>query len=71
MVEIRFRQGTVVCPDYPATVNAYMPTALVVAEAVLQAMGSLVPDKTIAEAPAAAPSPWGPCPGRKAQLRPV
>ena len=49
MVETRFRQGTLVCPDYPAAVNAYMPTALVVAEAVLQAMGSLVPDKTIAE----------------------
>ena len=49
MVETRFRQGTVVCPDYPAAVNAYMPTALVVAEAVLQAMASLVPDKTIAE----------------------
>ena len=49
MVETRFRQGTVVCPDYPAAVNAYMPTALVVAEAVLQAMSPLVPDKTIAE----------------------
>ena len=49
VVETRFRQGTVVCPDYPAAVNAYMPTALVVAEAVLQAMASLVPDKTIAE----------------------
>ncbi len=49
VVETRFRQGTVVCPDYPAAVNAYMPTALVVAEALLQAMGSLVPDKTIAE----------------------
>ena len=49
VVETRFRQGTLVCPDYPAAVNAYMPTALVVAEAVLQAMGSLVPDKTIAE----------------------
>ena len=49
VVETRFRQGTVVCPDYPAAVNAYMPTALVVAEAVLQAMSPLVPDKTIAE----------------------
>ena len=49
VVETRFRQGTVVCPDYPAAVNAHMPTAPVVAEAVLQAMASLVPDKTIAE----------------------
>ena len=49
VVETRFRQGTLVCPDYPAAVNAYIPTALVVAEAVLQAMGSLVPDKAIAE----------------------
>ena len=37
------------CPDYPVAVNAYMPNALVVAEVMLQAMGSLVPDKTIAE----------------------
>lgn len=49
VVETRFREGTVLCPNYPAAVNAYMPTALVVAEAVLQAMGSLVPEKTIAE----------------------
>lgn len=49
VVETRFRQGTVVCPDYPAAVNAYMPTALVVAEAVLRAMSEVVPDKTIAE----------------------
>ena len=35
------------CPTTAA--NAHLPTALVVAEAVLQAMGSLVPDKTIAE----------------------
>lgn len=49
VVETRFRQGTVVCPDYPAPVNAYMPTALVVAEAVLRAMSEIVPDKTIAE----------------------
>ena len=48
-METRFRRGTVVCPDYPVPVNAYIPNALVVAEAVLQAMGSLVPDKTIAE----------------------
>ena len=49
VVETRFRRGTVVCPDYPAAVNAYMPTALVVAEAVLRAMSEVVPDKTIAE----------------------
>ena len=35
VAETRFRQGTVVCPDCPAAVNAYMPTALVVAESVL------------------------------------
>ena len=49
VVETRFRKGTVVCPDYPAAVNASMPTALVVAEPVLQAMRPLVPDKPIAE----------------------
>ena len=36
------------CPNYPAAVNTYMPTALVMAEAALQAMGTLVPDKTTA-----------------------
>lgn len=49
VVQTRFRAGTVVCPNYPAAVNTYMPTALVVAEAILQAAGSLVPEKRIAE----------------------
>lgn len=49
VVKTRFREGTVVCPNYPAAVNTYMPTALVVAEAILQAAGALVPEKRIAE----------------------
>jgi N-methylhydantoinase B len=49
VVKTRFREGSVVCPTYPAAVNTYMPTALVVAEAIFQAMGALVPEKRIAE----------------------
>ncbi len=44
-----FREGSVVSPVFPAAVNTYMPTALVVAEALLQALGNLVPEKKIAE----------------------
>ena len=49
VVKTRFREGSVVCPTYPAAVNTYMPTALVVTEAIFQAMGALVPEKRIAE----------------------
>jgi N-methylhydantoinase B len=48
VVEAEFREGSVVDPRFPAAVNTYMPTALTVAEAVLQALAPFVPDKRIA-----------------------
>ena len=48
VVETTFRPGSVVNPHFPAAVNTYMPTALAAAEAVLKALGPLVPDKRIA-----------------------
>jgi N-methylhydantoinase B len=47
-VETSFRPGSVLDPHFPAAVNTYMPTALAVAEAVLRALASLVPEKRIA-----------------------
>jgi N-methylhydantoinase B len=49
VVDASFREGSVVCPSFPAAVNTYMPTALVVAEALLQALGHFVSEKRIAE----------------------
>jgi N-methylhydantoinase B len=48
VVDATFREGSVVHPRFPAAVNTYMPTALVVAEAILQALGNPVPEKRIA-----------------------
>ena len=48
VIEATFRPGSVVDPRFPAAVNTYMPTALAVAEAVLQALTALVPEKRIA-----------------------
>jgi N-methylhydantoinase B len=48
VIDVTFRPGSVVDPRFPAAVNTYMPTALTVAEAVLKAMASFVPDKRIA-----------------------
>jgi N-methylhydantoinase B len=48
VVEATFREGSVVDPRFPAAVNTYMPTATVVAEAILKAMGRFVPKKRIA-----------------------
>jgi N-methylhydantoinase B len=48
VVDAKFRPGSVVDPHFPASVNTYMPTALTVAEAVLQALAPLVPDRRIA-----------------------
>ncbi len=48
VVETTFRPGSVVHPHFPAAVNTYMPTALAAAEAILKALGPLVPDKRIA-----------------------
>jgi N-methylhydantoinase B len=47
VVEATFRPGSVVDPHFPAAVNTYMPTALTVAEAVLDALASFVPEKRI------------------------
>ena len=47
VIEATFRAGSVVDPCFPAAVNTYMPTALSVAEAVLRALASFVPDKRI------------------------
>ncbi len=48
VIEANFRSGSVVDPRFPAAVNTYMPTALAVAEAVLRALASFVPEKRIA-----------------------
>ena len=48
VIEANFRSGSVVDPHFPAAVNTYMPTALAVAEAVLRALASFVPEKRIA-----------------------
>src|SRR6188474_2323944 len=48
VVEAKFRPGSVVDPCFPAAVNTYMPTALTVAEAVLTALATFVPEKRIA-----------------------
>jgi N-methylhydantoinase B len=47
-VETRFREGSVLDPRWPAPVNAYMPTAQVVTEAVLAALGQMLPDRQVA-----------------------
>jgi N-methylhydantoinase B len=49
VIDATFREGSVVCPSFPAAVNTYMPTALVVAEALLQGLGHFVSEKRIAE----------------------
>ena len=48
VVEATFREGSVVNPRFPAAVNTYMPTALTVTEAVLEALAPFVPEKRIA-----------------------
>ncbi|MFQ5851763.1 MAG: hydantoinase B/oxoprolinase family protein, partial [Candidatus Binatia bacterium] len=48
VVETKFREGSVVYPQFPSAVNTYMPTALVVAEAIFKALGHFVPEKRIA-----------------------
>jgi N-methylhydantoinase B len=47
-VETRFREGSVLDPRWPAAVNAYMPTAQVVTEAVLAALGQMLPARRVA-----------------------
>jgi N-methylhydantoinase B len=48
VIDATFRDGSVVNPRFPAAVNTYMPTALTVAEAILRALATFVPDKRIA-----------------------
>ena len=48
IVEATFREGSVVNPRFPAAVNTYMPTALALTDAVLQALAAFVPQKKIA-----------------------
>jgi N-methylhydantoinase B len=48
VVETRFRPGTVVDPAFPAPTNSYMPSALAVTEACLEALGAFVPERRIA-----------------------
>jgi N-methylhydantoinase B len=47
-VETRFRPGSLLDPRWPAPVNAYMPTAQVVTEAVLAALGQMLPARQVA-----------------------
>jgi N-methylhydantoinase B len=47
VVEATFREGSVVHPRFPAAVNTYMPTALMVVEALFKAFGRFVPEKRI------------------------
>jgi N-methylhydantoinase B len=47
-VEARFREGSLLDPRWPAPVNAYMPTAQVVTEAVLAALGQMLPARGVA-----------------------
>jgi len=48
VVEATFREGSVLDPRFPGAVNAYMPTALTVVEAIFRAMARFVPEKRIA-----------------------
>jgi N-methylhydantoinase B len=48
VVEVTFRDGSVVNPRFPGAVNTYMPTALTVVEAIFRALAPLVPAKRIA-----------------------
>ncbi|HEY7164003.1 MAG TPA: hydantoinase B/oxoprolinase family protein [Candidatus Binatia bacterium] len=48
IVDATFREGSIVNPRFPAAVNTYMPTALALTEAVLQALAPFVPEKQIA-----------------------
>jgi N-methylhydantoinase B len=47
-VEARFREGSFLDPRWPAAVNSYMPTAQVVTEAILAALGQMLPARQVA-----------------------
>jgi N-methylhydantoinase B len=48
VVETRFRPGSIVDPAFPAPTNSYMPSALAVTEACLEALSALAPDRRMA-----------------------
>jgi N-methylhydantoinase B len=48
VVETRFRPGSVLDPRFPAPTNNYMATAIAVAEALISALGKLVPARAVA-----------------------
>ncbi|MCL6593591.1 MAG: hydantoinase B/oxoprolinase family protein, partial [Alicyclobacillus sp.] len=48
VVETRFREGSVLFPRFPAPTNTYMASAVAATEAILQALGQMVPDKRVA-----------------------
>src|SRR6266540_5640170 len=48
-VELETRPGSVVDPRFPAPVNTYNPTMHALAEAVFDALGTLVPDRKLAD----------------------
>jgi N-methylhydantoinase B len=47
-VEACFRAGSFLDPRWPAAVNSYMPTAQVVTEAILAALGQMLPARQVA-----------------------
>ena len=48
-IETTFRPRSVVCPELPAPVNTYIPTANAVAEAIFHALAGVVPRARLAE----------------------
>ena len=48
VVEMKFRDGSVLHPRFPAPTNTYMASATAVTEALLQALSQLVPQRQIA-----------------------
>jgi N-methylhydantoinase B len=48
VVETRFRPGSIVDPAFPAPTNSYMPSALAVTEACLEALSAFAPERRMA-----------------------
>ena len=49
VIEMRFREGSVVNPRFPAPVNTYNPTVHALVEALLEAFSQLTPHKKVAD----------------------
>jgi N-methylhydantoinase B len=47
-IETQFRPGSIVDPHFPAPTNSYIPSALAVAEASLEALSAFAPERRIA-----------------------